>query len=218
MKSYQTILFDLDGTLLDTIEDLTDAVNYTMRTLQACTWTVPDVLSFVGNGYEALLAHCLPSGKDDPRFSQALITFSNYYGTHCNIKTKPYPGILELLSMLKSRGAKMAIVSNKGQAAVQALCDLYFSQYMDLAVGARPNMPKKPAPPMVELAIHSLNASPETTLYVGDSEVDVHTALNAGVDGAAVLWGFRTREVLLSHGAKKLFPTADALGDYILGK
>lgn len=187
------VIFDLDGTLLDTLEDLTDAVNATMDAFGYPRRSLEEVRQFVGNGAARLIQLAVPESVD---FAPAFAWFKTYYDAHCRIKTGPYPGILEALAQIAAR-YPVAIVSNKPDTAVKALCADYFPGVF--AIGEHPGCPRKPAADMVWKAMTALDA--QRCIYVGDSEVDVETARNAGVPCLNVLWGFRDRDVLENAGA-----------------
>ena len=189
------ILFDLDGTLLDTLEDLHDAVNYTLRHFGCPERTLEEVRCFVGNGAAKLIDRALPGNSGAPSREEALAVFREYYSAHCQIKTKAYPGILQALSALKEH--PMAIVSNKPNAAVKILSEIYFGGIP--ARGEDADCPRKPAPDMVLKAMEALGV--DRCIYVGDSEVDVLTAQNAGVPCLSVTWGFRDQKTLEQAGA-----------------
>lgn len=188
------ILFDLDGTLLDTLEDLLDATNYALRTHGYPERTLPELRRFVGNGAENQIR--LSSGGADPEtVRKILATYKPYYTEHCQIKTRPYEGVLEALAVLKEK-YPIAIVSNKPDAAVKALCADYFPGFY--ALGETADCPRKPAPDMVYKAMSAIGV--DSCVYVGDSEVDVLTAKNADVPCVSVLWGFRDREDMEAVG------------------
>ena len=180
------ILFDLDGTLLDTLEDLKDGVNYALRMLGHPERSLEEVRCFVGNGARRLMEQAVPEGDDG---EEAFSVFKPYYDAHCQIKTRPYPGIPEALEALKGK-YPIAIVSNKPDSAVKALCADYFPGIY--ALGEAAGCPRKPAPDMVFKAMEAIGV--DRCIYVGDSEVDVLTARNANVPCLSVLWGFRDRE------------------------
>ena len=191
------ILFDLDGTLLSTLEDLTDAVNYTMEYYGCPTHTIEAVRTFVGYGAEKLIRSALPGKDTDPAVSEALATYQAYYATHSKIKTRPYDGILEALAEI-AKEFPIAVVSNKPDIATKPLCREYFGEGI-FALGESSACPRKPAPDMVYQAMKAIGV--EKCIYVGDSEVDVITAKNAGVPCLSVLWGFRDKACLAEHGA-----------------
>ena len=192
------ILFDLDGTLLNTLDDLADAVNVALTQFGCPARTTDEVRQFVGNGAERLIRLALPGKADDPEVSQVLAFFKDYYAAHSQIKTRPYDGVLEALAAVKEE-FPVAIVSNKPDEAVKILCGQYFGDVY--AIGQSSVLPRKPAPDMVWQAMKAIGA--ESCIYVGDSEVDVQTAKNAGVPCLSVLWGFRDQDVLLDAGADR---------------
>lgn len=198
-----TIVFDLDGTLLDTLEDLTDSVNYALRKFGFPQRTIDEIRSFVGNGIANLIARVLPDGNENPRYGEVLKTFREYYALHCKDKTRPYDGILQMLDSLQGDAYQMAVVSNKFDAAVKELCELYFGDRIRAAVGESEKVRKKPAPDAVYQVLEELSVSPEQAVYVGDSDVDLATAANVPMTCISVTWGFRSREQLLAAGAKE---------------
>lgn len=199
---YNAVIFDLDGTLLNTLEDLKDSVNYGLKKYGMPERSLEEIRRFVGNGVQKLIWRSLPGNVTKEEENLVFSAFKEYYKIHCNDKTGLYPGIRELLEALKESGYKMAIVSNKLQSGVDTLREIYFKEYIDTAIGSREGVPKKPAPDMVLEALKRLGASKETSLYVGDSEVDIATALNTGMDCMAVAWGFRSREEQEQAGSK----------------
>lgn len=190
------MIWDLDGTLLDTLEDLTDSVNYTLARYDLPARTPEEVRRFVGNGARQLMTLALPGLPSDPDVSEALAVFQAYYRDHSQVKTRPYAGVPDVLGKLKER-YPMAVVSNKPDGAVRVLCRRNFPGLY--AVGERADCPRKPAPDMVRKAMKELNV--DSCVYIGDSEVDVLTAKNAGVPCLSVLWGFRDRQTLAAAGA-----------------
>lgn len=199
---YKCIVFDMDGTILDTLEDLTDATNYALRMHGYPEHTIDEVRFFVGNGLAKLVRRAVPADCTDDECANVLQTLKSYYSVHSADKTKPYDGILELLKTLKEQGYQTAVVSNKVDAAVQDLCKVYYPGLFDVAVGERENVARKPAADMVQIALNALNVQEKDAVYIGDSDVDVATAKNAGLDGIFVEWGFRDKAFLLEHGAK----------------
>lgn len=189
------LLFDLDGTLLDTLEDLRDATNYTLEKMGYPSRSLSEIRSFVGNGARNQLRLSLPEGASPEETDRALEIYKPYYTSHCQVKTRPYAGILEALEKLAH---PIAIVSNKPDAAVKELCARYFPGIY--ALGETPDCPRKPAPDMLHQAMTALGA--DGAIYIGDSEVDVRTAKNAGIPCLTVLWGFRDREELENAGAE----------------
>lgn len=203
-----TIVFDLDGTLLDTLEDLTDSVNYAIGKFGFSERTIDEIRSFVGNGIAKLIERVIPDGIENPHYKEILKIFREYYALHCKDKTRPYEGILEMLDILEGYGYQMAVVSNKFDAAVKELCDLYFGKRIKTAVGESEKVRKKPAPDAVYRVLEELSTPAEHAVYVGDSDVDLATARNVPMACVSVTWGFRSREQLLAAGAgEKLMVT-----------
>lgn len=202
MKKYDTVIFDLDGTLLNTLEDLADAVNYVMEKNGFPRRTLEEVRHFVGNGIRRLMELSVPETVTGEQFERVFEEFREYYTGHCQIKTRAYDGIKELLEKLHCKQYSMAIVSNKNHAAVQELNDIYFQKYIRTAIGQKDGIRKKPAPDTVLQALKELGKSAEHAVYVGDSEVDFKTAVNAGMDCILVTWGFRTMEELADFSPK----------------
>ena len=202
--SYQTYIFDLDGTLLDTLGDLAASVNYAMRTHGLPEHSVDEVCRFVGNGVRRLMERAVPGGAAHPAFEAAFTTFRRHYMEHSLDTTRPYEGIPEMLQELKRRGRHTAVVSNKFDAATKELCRHFFPDTIDVAVGEHEaeGIRKKPAPDTVLQALSQLGVGQEGAVYVGDSDVDIQTARNSGLPCISVLWGFRDREFLLAHGAE----------------
>lgn len=200
-RKISTIVFDLDGTLLNTLEDLADSTNYALRQYGFAERTLEEIRAFVGNGVRKLIERALPEGAENPLFNSVFSCFKSYYVDHCMEKTGLYAGIPEMLHELKSAGYHMAIVSNKLQSGVDELYEHYFSDTVEVAVGELPELNRKPAPDMVLLALEKLGVSTDEAVYVGDSDVDVATARNSGLSCISVLWGFRDKEFLVQHGA-----------------
>ena len=198
MNKYKALIFDLDGTLLDTLEDLTDAVNHTMSKYGFPGHTIGEVRLFVGNGIKLLIERSLPDGANTPGFNDIFNEFKQYYTANCRIKTHPYPGSTELLGKLYEDGYKLAINSNKNQAAVTELNKIYFSEYISIAIGESPEVRKKPAPDSVFKALKDMGCTKENALYIGDSDVDIETARNAGIKCISASWGFRDKDYLES--------------------
>lgn len=209
--NYKTIIFDLDGTLLDTLDDLADACNYALASVNAPQRTREEVRQFVGNGIARLMELALPDGLDNPVYEEALATIRAYYGTHNQIKTAPYAGILELLDELKHRGYRLAVVSNKPDSSVKPLVKLYFGDRFEAAVGDQEGITRKPAPGLVLCAMKEMGVTLENAVYVGDSEVDLLTAKNTGIPCISVTWGFRDRNVLAEAGATMYADTPEEL-------
>ena len=200
MPRYETVIFDLDGTLLDTLGDLCDSTNFALTEFGYPERSIDEVRAFVGNGIGKLIERALPRGLMNPDYAKVLDAFKAHYAENCNNKTCAYEGVLPLLARLKAENVKLAVVSNKVDSAVKVLCKRYFPKYIQIAIGERQGISRKPSPDSVFAAIEMLGAKKESTVYIGDSEVDVETAKNAGVDLVAVSWGFRDRELLASLG------------------
>ena len=200
---YDTYIFDLDGTLLDTLGDLAASVNYALQQCGMPRHSVDDVRRFVGNGVHLLMERAVPDGVGNPLFEEALQTFRRHYLLHALDTTRPYDGIPELLSELKRRGRRTAVVSNKFCTATEELCRHFFPDTITVAIGENEaaGVRKKPAPDTVLEALRQLGAEKQGAVYVGDSDVDIETARNAGLPCISVLWGFRDRDFLLQHGA-----------------
>ncbi|NBJ91536.1 HAD family hydrolase [Parablautia muri] len=200
-KRYEAVIFDLDGTLLNTLEDLRDSVNYGLSQYGMPQRSLEEIRHFVGNGVQRLIERAVPEGITTDLQEKIFEAFKEHYKIHCNDKTRLYAGIPELLAELKRREFSMAIVSNKLQEGVDALWEQYFKEYLPTAIGARDGIRKKPAPDTVIEALKILGIPRKQTVYVGDSEVDIATARNSEMDCITVTWGFRTREEQKQAGA-----------------
>lgn len=212
MTRYKTIIWDLDGTLMDTLVDLMLAVNYALRENGMPSRTLEEVRQFVGNGVRRLIMLSVPAGTTDEVAEKVLADFKAYYVEHCQDNSGLYSGMLATLQALKERGVRMAVVSNKLQKGVTELCEskvktldtgelICMMDYMDVAIGERPEVARKPAADMVDKAFEEMGIDKENAVYVGDSDVDIATARNAGLPCISVLWGFRDKNFLLDHGA-----------------
>lgn len=212
---YRLVMFDLDGTILDTLEDLTDAVNYALRQNGQPERSIDEVRRFVGNGIKKLIERAVQPGTGSDETDRIYNDFMPYYKAHCADKTKAYDGIDELLSELKREGFLTAVVSNKADVAVKKLCEQYFSGLFDYCVGERAGILKKPAPDSVNEVLKKLSVNKAEAVYVGDSDVDLDTARNAGLDCISVNWGFRDEEFLLEHGAVKIANDPEQIMNYV---
>ena len=199
----KTVIFDLDGTLLNTLDDLADSTNYALSKFGYPTRTIDEVRQFVGNGVAKLIERAIPEGKNNPNFEKCLAIFKENYAQNMYNKTAPYNGIIEMLSNLKSKGIKIAVVSNKFDLAVKELCKKYFEGFIDFAAGENEaqGIKKKPAPDTVLSVLNEFNFAPEDAVYVGDSDVDIMTAKNSKMPCISVTWGFRDKKFLLENGA-----------------
>lgn len=209
MRRYDTYIFDLDGTLLDTLNDLAASTNYALRMHGMKERTLDEVRRFVGNGVRMLIERAVPEGTDGALTEQVLETFRKHYLQHSLDMTRPYDGIIEMLAMLRKQGCRTAVVSNKFYAATQELCRHFFPDLIEIAIGEHEaeGIRKKPAPDTVLEALRQLGVKPDGAVYVGDSDVDVMTARHAGLPCISVLWGFRDREFLIAHGATTFVAT-----------
>ncbi len=212
---YSTYIFDLDGTLLDTLTDLAASCNYALRTHGMPEHSIDDVRRFVGNGVRKLMERAIPDGDANPDFEATFATFREHYMVHSLDTTKPYPGIMDALAELKARGCRLAVVSNKMMAATVELCKYFFPETIEVAIGENEaeGIRKKPASDTVFAALKQLGVSGDNAVYVGDSDVDLATARNSGLPCISVLWGFRDREFLLDHGATTFITSPKELLD-----
>lgn len=199
----KAVIFDLDGTLLNTLDDLADSTNYALSRFGYPTRTIEEVRQFVGNGVAKLIERAIPDGKNNPNFEKCLSIFKENYAQNMYNKTAPYNGIIEMLSNLKSKGIKIAVVSNKFDLAVKELCKKYFEGFIDFAAGENEaqGIKKKPAPDTVISVLNEFNFASEDAVYVGDSDVDIMTAKNSKMPCISVTWGFRDEKFLLENGA-----------------
>ena len=208
---YDTIIFDLDGTLLNTLDDLMDSLNVALTNRGYEPRTYEEVRSFVGNGVRKLVERALPIHSTEEEIEQCLADFTQHYKLNMQNKTRPYDGIMILLMELNRFGYKLGIVSNKFDSAVKKLSKEYFGDLIKVAIGESPTVKKKPAPDSIFTAIKELDSDINKTIFVGDSDTDVQTAKNAGIPCVGVTWGFRTREVLRNEGADYIIDTPKEL-------
>lgn len=197
---YKAIVFDCDGTLLDTISDLTNAVNFALQSVNAPMQTDKDTLGMVGNGIKKLVERSLPDNKKE-LFDVAFKKFKEYYNNHYDDFTKPYPGIPETLQILKEKGYVLLLVSNKNTLFLEKLYNKFFCDTISVSLGETEGLKAKPAPDMVEYVLKKVGIDKKDAVYVGDSDVDIQTAKNSGLDCISVSWGFKTREDLIKYGA-----------------
>lgn len=209
------VLFDLDGTLLNTLDDLADSCNHAMHEMGRASYTREQICSFVGNGARVLCQRLVGENAPAEEVDRALSLFQKHYGGNMDNKTRPYDGIMELLSALGEMGVACAVVSNKYDAATKACCARYFPNLLGTAIGEGNGIRKKPNPDGPLRAMEILSAAPENTIYVGDSDVDIHTAQNTGLTSVGVTWGFRPRELLVSCGADVIVDSPAELLAYI---
>ena len=206
---YTTIVFDCDGTLLDTLTDLRNAVNYVLRAHDLPERSVPEVKAALGNGVAHLMRQSLPDSISEAEFNTYLDEFKAYYGEHLQDYTAPYPGMLDVLDTLRAKGYKLAIVSNKIQEGITPLNKEYFGDRLPVAIGERPGLQRKPAPDMILQALKELDSTQSESIYIGDSEVDVATAKNSGLLCIGVTWGFRDEQLHKDLGVKYIARKAE---------
>ena len=211
-------IFDLDGTLLDTLDDLTDSMNYMLGKHNFPLRTRDEVRNFVGNGVRKLVERAVPPEyKADEEFIDKFYDdFSLYYNSHSDIKTAPYPGTLDMLDKLLHSGFDIAIVSNKIDSAVKSLSAKFFGERIKSAIGEKPSVRHKPEPDMVFMAMEEMGADKENSIYIGDSEVDIQTAKNAGIPCISMLWGFKDRKFLEDSGAMAIVESMEELGERLV--
>lgn len=207
--SFSTYIFDLDGTLLDTIEDVTVAVNYSMSKINCSPCTLDEVKGFLGNGYRMLIKRSAPDEATEDEIDKALCEFVSYYNEHLMDFTKPFDGIVEIINELSNGNKTLAVVSNKNDFATQTVIKRFFGDKFDIVVGKRDCFKLKPNPDSLLYVMNELNAKPDECVYIGDSEVDVQTAHNAGIKCIGVTWGNRDKSVLISNGADYIVDSAD---------
>lgn len=215
---YKLAVFDMDGTILNTLEDLADSTNYALKANGLPERTIDEVRRFVGNGIRLLIERAVPTDTDKELTDKVFDTFKEYYKTHCAVKTRPYDGIKDVLLELRKAGCLTAVVSNKADFAVQDLCKDYFDNLFDFAIGEREGIKKKPAPDSVFEVLSKLNVEKDNAVYIGDSDVDFATSVNAGMDVIMVGWGFRDAEFLREKGVKRIIKQPSEILDIILEK
>ena len=211
----KAIIFDLDGTLLNTLEGLKDSTNYALRQFCYSEHPIENIRKFVGNGVAKLIERAIPDGTNNPDYEKCLKVFKEHYTRTMEMTTKPYDGILALLKELKTRNIRVAVLSNKFDDAVKTLCDKYFSGLIDIAAGESPTMPPKPNPKGTNAILKSFSLNSREVIFVGDSEVDAQTAKNAGLNCVGALWGFRSKETLKKEGVKFLISRPEELIQYL---
>lgn len=212
---YEAVIFDLDGTLLNTLDDLADSVNYALKNNGMPARSVDEVRNFVGNGIGKLMERSVPNGRENPLFDKAFADFKAHYDKNCRNKTKPYDKIMPMLKTLKENNVKLAIVSNKADFAVQKLSEDFFEGLIDYSVGEREGIRRKPAPDSVNEVIKKFGVKKEKAIYVGDSDVDIMTAENANLSCISVSWGFKGRKFLEDMNAKIIIDSPDEIFDLL---
>ena len=211
LSDKELYIFDMDGTILNTIDDIAGAINYVLDIHGYPRHTVDEVKSFVGNGLKRALELSLPDGVAGDVLNQLFTELVAYYNEHSNIMTRPYEGIVEVIHKLREQGKIVAVVSNKRVEAVRDLCDIYFAGCFDMALGDQDGIARKPAPDMTNMVIEHYGILKDKCVYIGDSDVDLMTARNTEIDCIAVTWGFRTREFLVEHGATMIIDRPEEL-------
>ena len=216
---YSLIIFDMDGTILNTLDDMTDSLNVILEKYKLPLHTVDEVRFMVGNGIPKLIERAIPAGRDNADFEKILADFIAWYEAHCAIKTAPYAGVVDCIKTLRAAGMKIAVNTNKVEPAAIALCDDYFPGLFDVISGSRPGMPPKPAPDgiyeILKRAGMDGKSEGQRAVFIGDSDVDMQTGMNAGLDVIGVDWGFRGKKFLEEHGAKVIMMDAGELAEYL---
>ncbi len=212
----KTVIFDLDGTLLNTLEDLTDSLNYTLREFNFPQLQISEVRKIVGNGIRLMIQRAVPEETDEKTIDDCFDVFCDYYKDHMADKTRPYDHVTQLLCLLKKEGFKTAVVSNKDEFAAKQLCRELFSDSVDITVGSNSERRNKPYPDNVDYALEQLSSRKDEAVFVGDSEVDIETAKNAKLFAIGVLWGFRDKDVVEKSGADYIVENVDQLKEYLL--
>lgn len=211
-------IFDLDGTLLNTLDDLANSLNTALAKNNCPTWPIEEIQKKVGNGIRQLVRRSIPEDLSDELYEQIYIDFVNIYSVHKADKTEPYPGIVDLLETLRLTGYQLAVLSNKSEKEVQILCERFFPNIFRAIVGERRNLERKPSPDGIFEILEHLHVTKEEVLYIGDSEVDVETARRADVSCVACSWGFRSAEILKAIGAKDIIDTPQELLNKLFNK
>ena len=214
---YKAVLYDMDGTVLDSLSDLCNAVNHILEQYGMPTHDKKVIARNLGNGARYLLAHCAPEGTSEELVDKMLKDYGPWYDSHCAILTAPYEGIIELMETLRAAGVKQGVMSNKQDSAVKTLCEQYFPGLLECALGESETVRRKPNPDAVLKALEEMGIDKSDAIYVGDTEVDIKTAINADMDCAVVTWGFRSKDELIAAGGKLFFDTAKELQDYLMG-
>lgn len=215
MRKIDTLIFDLDGTLLNTLEDLKDSVNFALGQEGLKERSLAEIRRFVGNGVENLIRRSVGETSDEDQIMRVLETFKSHYDQNCQNKTDLYPGIKDLLMTLKTEGYKIGIVTNKHQEAVEPLYESFFKDWVEVAIGQQAAYRKKPEPDAVFLALQALESDSDRAIYIGDSEVDYETAKRAQMPSVLVTWGFRDKEILQALGGDFIADQANQILDYV---
>ena len=216
---YSLAIFDMDGTILNTLDDMTDSLNEILTKYNLPLHTLDEVKFMVGNGIPKLIERAIPDGRSNPQFEKILADFIAYYEKHCAIKTAPYDGVVDCIKTLRTAGIKIAVNTNKVEPAAIALCDDYFPGLFDIISGSRPGMPPKPAPDGIYEILNRAGmdgkSEGQRAVFIGDSDVDMQTGMNAGLDVIGVDWGFRGKKFLEEHGARTIVMNAGELAEHL---
>ena len=215
---FDTLIFDLDGTLINSLEDLKDSTNYALKNFGYEEKSLEEIRNYVGDGVKKLIERALPDGINNTKFDECLDIFKTHYKSNMFNKTKPYPQIIDMLKELKKNNIKTGVVSNKFDTAVKEICTIYFKDLIDTAMGESKNIKKKPAPDSVLQTIKLLKSTPEKSVLIGDSEVDIQTAKNAGIKSIGVCWGFRSKQILQDNHADYIVETPKEIIELVLNK
>lgn len=207
---YEIAIFDLDGTILNTLDDLADSLNVILTQFKMPCHTYDEVRFMVGNGIPKLIERAIPNGKENPLYQEVLDSYISYYEKNCSVKTAPYPGMLEALKKMKNAGMKIAVNTNKVSQAAVELCNHYFPNIFDFVCGSGPEIPVKPAPNGVYKILEKMNVK-KNAVYIGDSDVDIQTGKNAEIDVISVAWGFRGEKFLNENGASCIVKNVEQL-------
>ena len=217
---YSLVIFDMDGTILNTLDDMTDSLNVILEKYKMPLHTPDEVRFMVGNGIPKLIERAIPDGRSNSDFDNVLKDFLSWYEAHCAIKTAPYDGVVDCIKKLRAAGIKIAVNTNKVEEAAVALCDDYFPGLFDVISGSRPGMPPKPAPDgiyeILKRAGMDGKSEGQKAVFIGDSDVDMQTGMNAGLDVIGVDWGFRGKDFLKEHGAEVIMMKASELAEYLV--
>lgn len=216
MKKYELVIFDMDGTILYTLTDIVNGLNYALKKNHYPERTQEQVRKFIGNGIRHEVIHSLPKDVSEDVIDQVFDDFNEYYAVHCGDTTRPYEGVVELIEKLNQNGILTAVVSNKGDYAVQQLMEQYFPKLFKMGVGEKKGVRRKPYPDTVNEVLKALDIKCENAVYIGDCEVDIETAKNASMDGIIVEWGYRDHDFLVEHGAQVLVKDVEELKNILL--
>jgi len=217
MKEYKLVIFDMDGTILYTLDDIVNGINHALKKNGLPEKDKEEVRKYIGNGIHYEIENSVPAGTSAEKIDQVFADFNTYYAVHCGDHTNPYDGVIALMKKLHEKNILTAVVSNKGDYAVQNLDKQYFDGLLDAGVGEKNGIRRKPAPDTVNAVLEQLHMKKEDAVYIGDSEVDIDTAKNAGMDSIIVEWGYRDHDFLIAKGAARLVTSVAELERELLG-